>query len=129
MPERRKYLKKPDSFVVAVQLDLDTEGFIYEKWGGTQTCKAGDWIVSNQGDVYTVDRDTFARTYREVSPGVYAKVAPVWAEVAEHDGQIQTKEGVTHYRAGAYIVYNDPDGGDGYAVDSETFERMYEPVS
>ena len=128
MAEVLKYLKKTASRVAAVQLDLETRGFTYQKWGSTQTCKAGDWIVSNDGDVYTVDRDTFARTYRAVSPGVYEKVAPVWAEVAEQPGQITTKEGVTHYKTGTYLVYNDPDGKDGYAVVAETFEKMYEPA-
>ena len=129
MAELTRYVKKKASRVAAVQLDLDTGGFTYRKWGGTQTCKAGDWVVNNDGDVYTVDRDTFARTYRAVSPGLYEKVAPVWAEIAEHPGQITTKEGVTHYNAGAYLVYNEPDGKDGYAVDAEAFEKMYELAS
>ena len=128
MAELNRYVKKKASRVAAVQLDLDTGGFTYRKWGGTQTCKVGDWVVNNDGDVYTVDRDTFARTYRAVSPGLYEKVAPVWAEIAEHPGQITTKEGVTHYNAGAYLVYNEPDGKDGYAVDAEAFEKMYEPA-
>ena len=125
MAELTRYVKKKASRVIAVQLDLDTGGFTYRKWGGTQTCKAGDWVVNNDGDVYTVDRDTFARTYRAVSPGLYEKVAPVWAEIAEHPGQIITKEGVTHYNAGAYLVYNEADGKDGYAVEAGTFEKMY----
>ncbi len=128
MAELTKYLKKTASQVVAVQLDLETDGLTYQKWGGTQTCKAGDWIVNNDGDVYTVDRETFARTYSAVSPGIYEKVAPVWARVAEQPGQIATKEGVTHYQAGAYLVYNDPDGKDAYAVDAEAFEKMYAPA-
>ena len=124
----RKFMKKTTSRVVAVQLDLDTDGFKYRKWGDTQTCKRSDWIVNNDGEVYTVDRETFARTYRAVSPGIYEKAAPVWAEVADEPGQIKTKEGVTNYEAGAYLVYNEPDGKDGYAVAAETFEKMYEPV-
>ena len=86
MSERRQYRKKATSFVVAVPLDLETEGFTYEKWGGTQACKRGDWLVENDGDVYTVDRETFARTYRKVSLGVYEKTTSVWAEVAEEAG-------------------------------------------
>jgi hypothetical protein len=128
LAKRRKYLKKPTSFVVAVRLDLETEGFTYQKWGGTQTCKAGDWVVNNDGDIYTVDGDTFARTYRSVTPGVYMKITPVWATVAKQAGQIRTKEGVTRYKAGAYLVYNDPEGEDGYAVDADSFEEMYEPA-
>jgi len=125
---RRKYHKKGGSFVVAVQLNLDTKGFTYEKWGGTQTCKTGDWVIDNDGDVYTVDSETFARTYRRVSPGIYEKTASVWAEVAEKAGHVDTKEGVTHYHAGAYVVFNDPQGKDAYAVEAESFEGMYEPA-
>jgi len=47
---RRKYKKKPTSFITAVQLDLDTEGFTYNKWGGKQVCKKDDWLVNNNGD-------------------------------------------------------------------------------
>jgi hypothetical protein len=114
-------------FVVAVQLDLDTPGFTYEKWGSTQTCKAGDWIVNNAGDTYTVDRDTFARTYRPSGPGRYVKVTPIWAEEAVAGGEVRTKEGITHYDAGDYLVFNEPDGGDPYAVTKDEFERMYTP--
>jgi len=72
--------------------------------------------------------DTFARTYRAESPGLYRKVAPVWAELADRDGAIRTKEGVTHYQAGAYLVFNDEAGQDGYAVTAPMFEAMYEPA-
>ena len=50
MSRRERYVKKHTQFVVAVELDLDTAGFTYQKWGGTQTCKPGDWIVNNDGD-------------------------------------------------------------------------------
>ena len=123
---RRKYRKRAGSRVVAVQLDLETEGFTYQKWGDTQTCKPRDWLVKNEDDTYTVDRDTFARTYRQVSPGVFEKVTSVWAEVAERDGVIVTKEGPAHYPAGAYLVFNDEGGSDGYFVEAEKFEKMYE---
>jgi hypothetical protein len=124
----RKYRKKATSFVVAVQLDLETEGFTYEKWGATQTCKRGDWVVNNNGDIYTVDGDSFKQTYRCVGPGIYVKTTPVWAEIAAQAGHMRTKEGITHYKAGTYIVYNDPEGKDGYAVEADSFEEMYEPA-
>jgi hypothetical protein len=125
---RRKYSKRVTEFVVAVQLDLDTDGFTYRKWGGVQTCKRGDWLVSNDGDTYTVDGESFARTYRPTAPGCFVKTTPVWAEVAEQAGDVRTKEGSTHYDAGDYLVYNQPDGGDAYAVSKEKFERMYAPA-
>src|SRR4030095_14555782 len=114
-------------FAVAVQLDLETPGFSYRKWGDTQTCKRGDWVVNNDGDVYTVDRESFARTYEPTGQGTYVKRTPVWAEVAPAAGEGRTKEGATHYEAGDYLVSNDPDGSDAYAVAKDVFERMYEP--
>jgi hypothetical protein len=123
---RIKYVKRSDRAVVAVQLALDTDGFTYRKWGGVQTCKPSDWIVDNDGDVYTVDRETFERTYRRTAPGTYVKTAAVWAEVAREAGSVQTKEGVTHYVAGDYLVFNEERGGDGYAVSADKFEAMYQ---
>jgi hypothetical protein len=127
--ERRRYVKRAGQAVAAVQLRLDTSGFHYEKWGGTQTCKPGDWIVDNEGDVYTIDRVTFERTYRQVSRGLYSKTTAVWAEVAAEAGHVTTKEGVTHYQAGDYLVSNDDDGGDAYAISAKAFTAMYEPAS
>ena len=125
MHGRLRYVKRADQSVVAVQLALETTGFTYRKWGGVQTCKAGDWLVNNGGDIYTVDRETFERTYREVGPGTYVKTTPVWAEVALVAGSVQTKEGVTHYRVGDYLVFNEERGGDAYAVSADKFEAMY----
>jgi hypothetical protein len=128
MINRKKYIKRTNQSVVAVQLALETDGFQYQKWGATQTCKPGDWIVNNQGETYTVDQESFALTYRPVGPGTYVKSAPVWAEAAAVAGVISTKEGNTHYQAGDYLVCNQEDGTDPYAVPASKFEEMYEPA-
>jgi hypothetical protein len=127
MSQRKRYKKRADTTVTAVRLDLDTEGFTYRKWGGLQTCKPGDWLVNNQGEAYTVDGESFAKTYRQISPGVFEKHAIVWVEVAEASGIIGTKEGETRYEKGDYLVYNDKQGTDGYAVTREKFDSMYQP--
>ena len=127
MATRRRYRKKADRFVVAIQLNLDTEGFTYRRWGAEQRCKRGDWLVDNQGDIYSVNGDVFARTYRRVGPGVYVKTTPVWAEVASEPGSVVTKEGRSNYEAGDYLVYNNEDGMDAYCVGRAKFESMYEP--
>lgn len=121
-----QFRRREKTTVIAVQVDLDTDGFSYRKWGGLQRCKRGDWLLNNQGDTYTVDRDSFSATYRNVSPGVYEKDAPVWARQAEAGGEIRTKEGTTDYDAGDYLVFNDPEGRDGYAMAAETFHSLYE---
>jgi patatin-like phospholipase/acyl hydrolase len=123
---RKRYVKRANQAVVAVQLALEGAGFSYEKWGGRQKCKAGDWLVNNNGDIYTVDAESFARTYQRVGDGKYVKTAPVWAEVAKERGRVETKEGSTEYQRGDYLVFNEEDGGDAYAVSAGKFEEMYE---
>ena len=125
---RRKYQKKKSATVVAVQLDLVTDGFSYRKWGAVQSCHAGDWIVNNNGEAYTVNNESFTETYKPVSPGIYYKHGTVWAERANQAGVVKTKEGETHYDVGVYLVSNNEDGTDGYAVEQEKFENMYELV-
>lgn len=114
--------------MVGVQLDLDTVGFSYQKWGAEQRCRPGDWLVNNAGEVYTINEETFAKTYRAVGQGLYEKCTVVWAEVATQAGAIATKEGQTSYQAGDYLVYNEVDGSDGYAVAAKDFSAMYEPA-
>ncbi len=126
-PLLKRYRKRPGRPVVAVRLALDTEGLRYRKWGGLQHAKAGDWLVDNDGDVYTVDADSFAATYQAVAPGQYVKVAPVWARLADTAGAVPTKEGLSHYRAGDVIVANRPDGGDAWCMTAGQFEALYEP--
>jgi hypothetical protein len=128
MGKRTKYKKKSGSFVVAIQLDIETDGLRYKKWGAEQFAKRGDWLVDNNGDKYTVARESFAKTYHFVSPGIYVKSAPVWAEVAERPGKLATQEGETSYQAGDYLVSNNEDGSDTYAVEKEKFTSMYEPA-
>ena len=83
-------------------------------------------MVNNNGDIYTVDKEVFARTYRQVKPGSYVKTTPVWAEVADKPGSVKTKEGVSRYQEGDYLVSNDENGTDRYCMGREKFEAMYE---
>ena len=125
---RRAYRKRAGTAVTAVRLDLDTDGLLYRKWGAQQRGKPGDWLVDNDGDVYTVDATSFAATYERTSPGRYHKRVPVWAERAERAGEVRTREGVTRHVAGDYLVANDVDGKDAYAMSAERFHRLYEPI-
>ena len=129
MENLSKYRRKESAEVIAVRLELETEGFSYQKWGGTQRCKPGDWLVNNQGDIYTIDAEVFDRTYEEVRRGIYRKVVPVWAAKADSSGTITTKEGSTNYQKGDYLVFNDEEGRDGYAVSAQKFHSLYELVN
>lgn len=126
MTARRRYRKKADQFVVAVRLDLDTPGFAYRKWGAEQHCKAGDWLIDNQGEIYTVDHASFIGSYRRTGPGTFVKTTPIWAEKTDRPGSIATKEGRSHYEAGDYLVSNNEDGTDAYCIAAAAFNAMYE---
>lgn len=125
---RQRYQRKPDQGVTAVLLSLPLEGdgFSYRKWGDVQRAKTGDWLVDNDGDVYTVAAESFASTYRQTGPGRWMKTSPVWAEQAAQAGDVATKEGRTHYDAGDWLVSNNEDGSDAYAIGAAKFARMYE---
>ena len=126
MGNRRRYRRRADGYLVAVQLDIDTEGFTYHKWGGEQRCKPGDWIIDNNGDIYSVDSEVFEKTYRMIEPGHYIKSTPLWAEVAIEGGTCETKEGASHYEKGDYIISNNENGTDAYCISAAKFEAMYE---
>lgn len=126
--DRKTYRKRKGTEVTAIRLNLDLDGFTYHKWGAQQTCKGGDWIVEHNGSVHTVDATTFARTYKQVGPATYVKQGVVWAAPARTDGAIPTLEGQTHYKQGDFLVWNDKDGKDGYAIRKDVFESLYELV-
>src|SRR4051812_22257505 len=122
---RQRYVRRPDRPIVAIRLALDLKSLVYQKWGDEQSAKPGDWLVDNDGDVYTVDADSFARTYRQTGPGAYVKTTPVWAERTAQAGIVKTKEGATHYEPGDYLVSNERDGTDAYAISAAKFETLY----
>jgi hypothetical protein len=126
MQELRRYRRRTNTPITAVQFNIDIDGFNYKKWGGEQRCKRGDWLVDNDGDIYTIDDEVFNRTYRKITPGRYVKSSPVWARIALESGTIKTKEGSSDYRPGDYLVYNSPDGIDGYCMSAKKFDSIYE---
>jgi hypothetical protein len=124
-PKLERYRRRPSQYIIAVQLKLDTDGLRFRKWGGEQRAKRGDWLVDNQGEVYTVEAQSFRKTYRRVSPGIYLKKTPVWARRANESGSIKTKEGATRYRKGDYLVFNLRNSSDGYAMPAAKFRSLY----
>ena len=125
----KRYKRKPN-LVSAIQLRFDTDNieclFKYNKWGDTQSCKPNDWVIENNGEVYTIDNESFQNTYQAITPGRYSKIAYVWAKEALSDGKVKTKEGFTHYQKGDMIVSNDEKFLDQYAMSKEQFLELYE---
>jgi len=129
MKQYRKRDNQPPVIAIKLKLDLKDDVLLYQKWGGDQTAKKGDWLLNNSGEVYTVDADSFADTYENVGHGQYRKVAIVYAEIADEPGFIPTKEGQPEYEAGDYLVYNKPDREDGYRIKPSDFLAMYEEAN
>jgi len=127
----RKPFRRKSSMAVmtAIRLDLEIECFTYQKWGGLQKCKPGDWLVTDNGYVYTVDNDYFLDNYRQVSPGRYEKYGVVWAEMTFEDGAFEAMTGTSSYSAGDYLVYDRQEGeGRRYPVRKHQFERLYQEI-
>ena len=59
---------------------------------------------------------------------MYRKTGVVYARAATEPGTVVTNEGSSDYRAGDYLVFNEPDDGDAYAVSKDKFEKMYQPL-
>lgn len=127
MTKLKKYKKRLSFAITAIQLNLETEGFSYQKWGAEQNCKQGDWIVDNGGDFYTIDNEVFKATYVKISKCQYVKNTLVFAEESLSAGTIKTKEGISNYDQGSYLVYTSKDHIDAYVLSKEKFELMYEP--
>jgi len=133
MNSKQQYRRKANR-VVAIQMNFEnaaagddnTSLFKYHAWGDVQKCKPYDWVVNNNGEVYTIDDESFQDTYEELSLGVYAKVSSVWAKEASEDGKVKTKEGYTHFKKGDMIVSNDEKFLDQYAMSKEKFFELYE---
>lgn len=125
----KKFYKTANAEVSAIQLAFKACELHYEKWGGQQHAKAGDWLIKQGDECYTVAADSFAKSYEQIEGNRYCKVAPVWAEVATEPGSLNTKEGSTHYQAGDYLVYNCEDKTDGYAISRKKFEQDYREES
>ena len=125
---RKKYKKRSNQFIVAVQLELETDGLTYKKWGAEQYAKPGDWIVKNRDDVYTIDQDVFKKTYMSIGDSKYVKTTPIWAEKTTQHGIVKTKEGVSHYKAGDFLIFNVEDESDSYCISADDFNEMYEAI-
>lgn len=123
---RKKYKRKYFDPVVAIRINLDTPGLIYEKWGGGQVGKQGDWLIQKGKEVYTIDSESFSKTYKKVSQGLYIKKAPVWSYRAAREGKIKTKEGHSQYKKGDWIVSNDSHFVDQYPLSDKKFRSLYE---
>ena len=116
--------------VTAIQIKLETNGLVYNKWGGEQIGKQNDWLVeSSTGSVYTIDDESFKKTYKMESAGRYVKFASIWVTIADHDGKVKTKEGYSEYKKGEYLVANCENGDDPYTPPYDVIQNNYKKLN
>lgn len=128
MKNLNKFVRKAIP-VTAVQIDFDKVKFTYHKWGAEQKATTGDWIVSTHGDVVTVPREIFARSYKTIGHGQYLQTGNVWVRQTIEPGVLKTNSGQINYQAGDYLVFNDPEGNQGIVMKANTFTEFYLPIS
>ena len=110
--------------VGTVQAEQLTQDTTWTANGAPMEGKAGDWkVTGSDGSVWTVKPDIFAKTYGEVSPGVYAKTATTNAQLITRDMTVHTLEGDVPAKAGDYLVTGP--NGEQYPVTAAKFKSMY----
>ena len=86
---------------------------------------AGDWLVTDGTEEWTVAPGVFARSYRPLPDGRFVKVAPVRAARLDRTAEVPTLEGVARAEAGDWVLC----GVDGelWTVTDTFFRAHYEP--
>lgn len=125
MSAYRRYKRKGNEVVIAIQLDLDTEGFSYQKQGAERRCNAQDWLLSDRSGTYAVDDSTFARAFEEIGVGQYTMVGIVRAKVSDSAGHIRVGQRKVPHEPGDYLVWDESTQSIGYAVPKDWFEASY----
>jgi hypothetical protein len=93
--------------------------------GSDLTGRAGDWRVTDGVEEWTVEAGIFARTYRQLPDGRYAKDATVDAVRTERPLDVPTLEGVARAEAGDWVLRSDD--GELWTVTDAYFRSAYAP--
>lgn len=93
--------------------------------GSALSARAGDWLITDGVQEWTVEADIFARTYRRLPDGRFAKDAPVDAVRTDRPLDVPTLEGVARAEAGDWVLR----GVDGelWPVSDAYFRSTYTP--
>lgn len=95
--------------------------------GDTMTAEPGDWkVTDDSGAVRSVAADVFARSYREIGAGRYARTGMFRARQATAEETIDTLEGTATAHPGDWIV--EGVSGEQWPVPRAQFERSYEEI-
>ena len=104
------------------------DSFTYRKGGGVRLAFAVHEPISGGCRLtYTINREVFERTYSMVycvSPSLVRITPSDSARACPNRRHLFVQAGAD--AAGDMIVFNDPEGRDGYAMSAETFSKLYD---
>jgi len=117
---------RPSTVVSAHRLDAATT------WetdrGATLRAEAGDWeLTDEQGNRWTVEPATFARSYHRRPDGRYVKHEPVDAVRLTRDLDVPTAEGMSTAHAGDWLLRDAR--GAVWPVPDDVFRTRYRSVT
>lgn len=95
--------------------------------GNEATAKAGDWLLTSNGDSWTVNGKVFEATYSELEDGRYKKTAAVIARRVVFPVKIETLEGLALGKPGDVALAGVL--GDCWIQTEDSFQQRYEPQS
>jgi PGDYG protein len=95
--------------------------------GAPMRAEPGDWeLTDEQGNRWTVEPETFARSYRRQPDGRYAKHELVDAVQLTYPLEVPTTEGVSTARIGDWLLRDA--AGAVWPVPDQQFRVRYRPV-
>lgn len=93
--------------------------------GSSLAATAGDWVVTDGAQEWTVAAGVFERSYRELPDGTFSKIATVCAVRLRHRVDVPTLEGSSTAQTGDWLLR----GVDGelWPVSDQYFRTHYAP--
>lgn len=94
--------------------------------GDAMRARAGDWLVEQGSEEWTVAAAVFEERYEEVRPGVFRSRQAIRAVRVEEPLEIETLEGWVHAASGDLLALGP--AGDVWPIPAERFAATYRPA-
>lgn len=110
--------------VQARQLDAPQEWT--SRSGSLLRGQAGDWVLLDDSDEWTITDSAFVATYRQRADGSWEKPSTVRAIRIDGPVDVETPEGISHGGQGDWLVTGR--GAGAWPITARAFARRYVPI-
>lgn len=106
-----------------------TAHHVDEQWswttaaGDTMTAEAGDWLIVDDQDIWSITYEALHRTYRHVEGDRWERIGQVWARAALPGETVSTAEGRATALTGHRVVRDE--AGNEWLVPTDRFASSY----